>query len=138
MHGAPGQVGADYQCHETEDGDTPLKRPLPFDRLRLFGDPLELKSHVVRGLDPLIRILRQARADQSIERRSGVGRRWLMFEDRGNQARLARAGERRFAGDHLVQHQPKGEDVAARIGFFPMEQLRRHVLNRPEDFALLG
>ena len=39
---------------------------------------------------------------------------------------------------HLVQDQSEGEDVAARVGIFAVEQLRRHVLRGAEDPPLLG
>ena len=61
-----------------------------------------------------------------------------MLEDRGDQARFALTAERRFARDHLVQHQPEGKEIAARVRLPAVEQLRRHVLDRAEDLPLLG
>jgi hypothetical protein len=41
------------------------------------------------------------------------------------------------AGTHDV-HQAEGEDVAARVGFFALQLLRRHVLQSACDEALPG
>ena len=52
-------------------------------------------------------------------------------------ARLAPVNAR-FAGDQLIQHQAECEDVAAGVGFAPLDLLRRHILQRAEDGAFAG
>src|SRR5712664_3438497 len=103
-------------------------------------DPLELKFHVVRSLDSLFGVLRQASANQPIERRRNHGlkcreRFRLVFQNGGNHAGLALAIKRVVAGQHLVQHGAKGEQIASRVRFFPLQLLRGHVLHSPDDGA---
>ena len=93
----------------------------------------------MRGLNTLIGILRQTGADHLIDWRWRRGdRRWLVLENRSDETGLAVATESCLAGDHFIKHEAECEDIAARVGFFAVKELRRHVLNRPENLPLLG
>lgn len=46
--------------------------------------------------------------------------------------------ERPFTREHLVQHEPKGPDVGARVSLIALQLLRRHVLQGAEDCPLSG
>src|ERR1035437_501363 len=46
--------------------------------------------------------------------------------------------ERALAGEHFVEHAAGAEQVAARVDLLALQLLRRHVLKRPLDLALLG
>src|SRR5690349_22673887 len=48
---------------------------------------------------------------------------------------LTRKGER--AGEHFVEHRAKRKNIAAAIEFFAFHLLRRHVVERADDRALL-
>ena len=96
----------------------------------------------MRGLETILRVLCETRADDSIERgrRHRLDRRdWirLFLHDVRDQRRPARAGEGLPARRHFVEHDTEGEDVRARIGFVPFELFGRHVLERPEDRPFL-
>src|SRR5260370_1796971 len=99
-----------------------------------LSDPQELKFYVVRRLDALLAILREASANQAIQRGRGKRLRrrdglWFVFQDGGNDAGLALAVERVISGDHLIQHGAEGEQIATRVRFFSLQLLRRHVLH---------
>ena len=95
----------------------------------------------MRTLHTLIRILRQTRAHDAVERRRHQRHRRrhrgrVFFQDGAEQACLALAGKRPPAGEHLVEHAAKRPDVGARVGLLALHHLRRHVLKRAEDGAL--
>src|SRR5437016_3674636 len=139
MRPAPSQYTANNQNDETEDGDAPLKRSLRSGGLRPFRNPFELKNNIVRGLNTLIGILRQTGPDHLIDRRWRRGNRLrFVLENRSDETGLAVATESCLAGDHFIKHEAECEDIAARVGFFAVKELRRHVLNRPENLPLLG
>ena len=103
--------------------------------------PFEIAQQIARALIPVVRILREARADDAVERRRGDGldarhRRRLVLQNRAEQARARLAFERRAAGEHLEQQRAEREDVGARVGLEPFDLFGRHVLKRPEDRAL--
>ena len=62
----------------------------------------------------------------------------MVAHDRGDQARLSGAFEGALAGRHLVQHAAQCPQVGARVGLFPLQLFRRHVLERADDRALGG
>ena len=113
-------------------------------RLRAaLRDPLQLQLRVVRRLEPVLRILRQARLHHPVQRRRDHRRRFrdrrrLVPQDRADQRRLALARERLLPRRHLVQHRAEGEDVRARVRLPALELLGRHVLERAEDGPALG
>ena len=55
------------------------------------------------------------------------------FDDGGGDAELAFAFEGSAAGEHLVEHGAKGEDVAAAVEFATLYLLGRHVLKGSDD-----
>ncbi len=61
-----------------------------------------------------------------------------MFENRGNQARLALSLKSLPASQHLIEHDAQGEDVRPSIGVFSFELLGSHVLKSAEDGSFLG
>jgi hypothetical protein len=65
-------------------------------------------------------------------------RRRLSRQHRSNQTRGIRRFKRSMPGEHLVEHQPKRKDVAARIGFLTLQLFRRHVLHGADDGAFLS
>ena len=67
----------------------------------------------------------------------GHGRR-IPLQNGGHHTSCARPFKRTLARSHLVHNGTEGEDVAARVGLFAFDLLRRHVLERPEDGALRG
>ena len=64
-----------------------------------------------------------------------------MFKGSGSRSRIAarRALARKglLARQHLVQDAAEAEQIAARVGFFALELLGRHVLEGAEDLSLL-
>jgi len=107
---------------------TPIRLPpsLTHSRARLRSPAL---------LQALADGLLQQRRDHGLD---GGDRRRLLLEDRGDEARLARALEGAPAGGHLVEQRPEGEDVAARVGLLALELLGRHVVHGPDDRAVGG
>ncbi|MDO8795479.1 MAG: hypothetical protein Q7J25_12760 [Vicinamibacterales bacterium] len=106
-----------------------------------FGNPPQLRRHIVRGLPAIVGVFHQADAHQPFERgrrhrRQRGQRRRVGIDDRGDQARLAAALERLSPGDHLVQERAERKDVGARVGVPRLELLGRHVLKRPQDRAV--
>ena len=106
-----------------------------------FGDPLEIQQQIVRALHALVGILREARADDAIERGvhqrlRGRDRRRVLLQNRAEETRLALADERAPAREHLVEDAAKRPDVRARVGLFALHHLRRHVLIRSENRPL--
>ena len=112
-------------------------------RLRsALRDPLQLAPEIRGVLPAVLRVLRQGLLHDVVERRRRHrlnlrDRRRLVAQDRGDERRLRRTTERLLAGRHLVKHAPEREDVGARVGLSPLQLLRRHVLERPEDRPLL-
>jgi hypothetical protein len=97
--------------------------------------------HVVRGLDALVGILREARLDETLERgrrerRDLRDRHGLAAHDRGDERRLRFSGERALARRHLVEHAAERPDVGALVGLLPLELLGGHELERADDGAL--
>ena len=76
--------------------------------------PFEIAQQIARALLPVVRILRQARADDAIERRRrdrlhARHRRRLVLQNRADQARARLAFERLAAREHLEQHAPNAK-----------------------------
>ena len=119
----------------------PLRAPAP-DRRRVRRCPFELEEQVARALPALVGVLGQAPCHEMVELRGaprlerGRGRR-LGREDRRDQVRLASI-EGPLVRQHLVQHGPEGEDVAAGVGFLPLQLLRRHVGQGSQQGAFGG
>lgn len=106
-----------------------------------FRHPLQFPIEVRRRLPSLLWTLGEAPADDVLQlpRHRDLGRRqhrWLVLQGGGDQAGVALRLERLPAGDHLVEHRPEREDVAARIGVEPFDLLGRHVLERAQDGSL--
>jgi hypothetical protein len=97
----------------------------------------------VRGLEPSLRILLDAVADDALEARrdllvrDGEVRR-LLLEDRGHRLARGVGLERAPSREHLVEDRAEGEDVGARVGGLALDLLRRHVAQRAHDDAGLG
>jgi hypothetical protein len=104
-------------------------------------DPRELALDVSRALPPRIGVFRQARAHQTRECRRDPGVRrvdssGLRIQNRRDNGRLAVAGERAAAGQHLVKGGTEGEHIAASVGSLSSEQLWRHVRQRAQHDAI--
>ncbi len=111
-------------------------------RARALGNPAELSADVAGALPALVGILREAGLDDPVEsgRRRGLDRRdrrRLGVQDRSDERRLARAGERPLPCRHLVEHGAEGEDVRSRVRLLALELFGRHVLQRPQDRPFL-
>ena len=70
-----------------------------------------------------------------LQRRNRYG---LGLDDRGDEARRARAFECSAAGEHFVEHRAERKDVRAGIDRLALELLGGHVWKRPEDRAACG
>jgi hypothetical protein len=93
----------------------------------------------VSCLPTLVGIFLKAQPEYAIQRRRshflhGWGR---PFQDRGNHACVTRTIECAFSGEHLVQHAAEREKVSPIVGQLALQLLRRHVLQRTDDGALL-
>jgi hypothetical protein len=107
-----------------------------------FGNPAQLADDIARILPALVRILRQARRDDAIERggsdglyRGGQPGR-LGHENGGDDARGIRAVERFSARNHLVHDATERPDVGTVIRILPLDLLGRHVMQRAENGAV--
>src|SRR6266542_2088649 len=91
-----------------------------------FRDPLELQLDVVRRLEPVLRVLGEARLDDPVDggrdhrRDLGDGSR-VVSKDRAGETRLALSGEGLLSGRHLVEHGAEGEDVRSGVGLTAFE-----------------
>src|SRR5579872_1333847 len=99
-----------------------------------------MEFDIVSSLPAQFGILFQASPDQAIEcrrRQRLYPQDWLRFrvEDGGNNAGRRATAEGALAGKHLVEDGAEGKDIAAHVGFFSLELLRRHVLKRSEQRA---
>ena len=108
-----------------------------------LGDPFQLTFHITGALPSLIRLFGETRFDHVIQRRRQhrLQRRQdrrVVFHDGRNQTRLTLTFERSPPGQHLVDHRTEGEDVRSSVGVFRFELLGSHVLEGPENRALLG
>ena len=111
-------------------------------RRAALRDPLQLAAEIPRALPPVLRVLRQRLPDHPVQRRRRRRhhrrhRRRLLLHDRRDQRRLRRPRERLPPRRHLVQHAPEREDVRPPVRFLPLQLLRRHVLERPQDRPFL-
>jgi len=91
-----------------------------------LGEVLQLDEHVVRRGPPSVGLLRQADRGEALHRR------------RRFRHHVVRSIEGPSARDHFVDDGAEGEQVGASIGGLALELFRRHVVERPEDRALLG
>ena len=146
LHGQLTTQGAAQQreCHRDRPAQPFASAAFLRDDFRHTGlratvrDPAELELHVVRALDAVDGILRQARLHQAIEcrwrhRRNLRNRRRVRRHDRRDQRRLALALEGALARRHFVEHATERPQVAARVGFLALELLGRHVLEGADD-----
>jgi hypothetical protein len=123
------------QQHERHTREHPPAARRRGRRWWLLDGPGQRGLHVERVLKSAIGIFRQTGPDHALQRRGETERRRLALEDRRNHARRGLPVERAPAREHLVQHAPEAEDVAARVGVFAVQLLRRHVLQRAENLS---
>jgi hypothetical protein len=112
------------------------------DRLRLCRT-VQRGREVGRGREAVAWRPGQRTIDRPVERRRDVANRTQVGrrpgETLGEDRLLARAGERRLAGQHLVEHAAQGVDVRARIdGALADRLLGAHVVRRAQREAGLG
>ena len=151
-------VGSAALERQHRDPKTPIRPDLTrIDRRRLRGcarpgrrrrrglrlQVAKLVEHVARRLVAVARVLLQAAAENSRQMRRQVraqlrNRRGLVAQDRGDHVHRARAVERTFAGQHLIEHDAEREDVGPRVDLPAARLLGRHVGHRAEDLALPG
>ena len=62
----------------------------------------------------------------------------LVVDDLVEDIHVRVARERRLPGEHLVEDEPEGEHVSARVGLVPHRLLRRHVGHGAHGHALCG
>ena len=95
------------------------------------------------GLETVFGIFLQTGGQDMFERRGSGGLERadglrIFFQNRRRQRDLTLSVKRPVARDHLIEHCAKGKDIAARVRFFALDLLRRHVLNRANDTAGRG
>ena len=81
--------------------------------------------------------VRSRAGPESRARARRIGRR-LVSQDGADERGLTAPFEGPLAGQHLVEDRAEREDVGARVSDRAFQLLGRHVLERPEDRALLG
>src|SRR6202030_4348379 len=91
---------------------------------------------VTRSLKPLLRVLCKRSLDYSREWRRLHKRSRLALQNRRDHARRALPFECSPSREHLVQHAAEAEQIAARVGLFSVQLLRRHVLQSSENLSL--
>src|SRR4029453_15160429 len=124
--------------------EEPLPGPAP-DGRRRNGGGAGLRAHfrdrpqrehpVGRRLPTVLRILREARLDDAVERGrrerlNGRDRRRLRVQDRADQRGLGLAREGLPPRRHLVENGTEGEEVGPWVGFLSLERFGGHVLER--------
>ncbi len=85
----------------------------------LATDPLQFVFEIASGLPTLVGVLGETLAQHAIERgRGDVGDgRGGAFHDPCNHARRGGAVKHALAGEHFIEHDAEGEDVAAGVDF---------------------
>ena len=113
--------------------------PLPPESPSASADA-EVLRHRLRRLIAVLRLLGERPVHDAVERRhggpSGQDRR-LLVDDRVKELHRRRPGERRTAGQHLVQHRAGGEDVGPHVHLAALELFGRRVLRRAHHRARL-
>jgi len=88
------------------------------------GAALHRKAEVVlqikRGLEPPLRVFRQASSDQPVQRRRCLQRLRFPIHDRRNHTRACRARKSLSPAEQFVQHAAEGKDVTARVRFLAL------------------
>ena len=108
----------------------------------MVRDSFKRERGVSRGLESLLRTLFQAVAHHAVKGRghpiSGgkIGR--LVCQDRVEGFDRRVTFERPLAGEHLVEHGAKAEDIRPVIDALPPHLLGRHVAHRAEHEAGIG
>jgi hypothetical protein len=101
---------------------------------------LELVADVLGGLDPELGILLERSPDDAREIRrkigsQGPGGHGIVTQDRGAHVGGGRAREGSFPRGELVENDPKGEQIGARIDSLAAHLLGRHVANGADDLS---
>ena len=104
------------------------------------GERLEVERDVAGRLEPLLRVLLQAVANDPVETRVDVlvrrrEIRRLLRQDRRDRVGRRVPAEGALAREHLVQDRPEGEEVRPLVRGLPPHLLGRHVAHRPEHDA---
>src|SRR5207302_9646538 len=94
-------------------------------------------DHLLCRLDSVLRPLRQAATDETIQRRRDLDgeRRRIVVEDRVSGLDGGVALERAATREHLVDDGPESKAVGALIRGLAPNLLGRHVADRAEDRA---
>ncbi len=106
--------------------------------LPLFERPLQCALGLGRGLITLAGIFIEKRANHPVERGRHGQRRGLLVQNGRDHSSGVWPFEGPAAGQHFIQHAPERKQVATGVGFFALQLLRRHILQRADDFALAG
>ena len=105
--------------------------------------PAEIVVQLERRLEAVARLLLEAAADDAIELagklRAQLGERGRRVAQNGRADIGGRvAGEGAAAARQLVDHDPEGEEIGARVGRLAADLLGRHVRHRAHDLADRG
>jgi len=120
-----------------QEGVERLLRPVDPD---LGEDAVEPVADLGGAGRPAGRVEREAGQDEVRERvgDAGIGEARVLevgVEDPAQDRGRARRGERQLPGGEPVQDGPEGEEVAPRVRVVPLDDLRRHVVGRPDQRA---
>ena len=122
------------QERRLDSGAAPA-RPAPAGR--------ELLLHLVARREAVLRTLLEGTPNDALDllghvRAHGLQGRGRIAENRRQRQQMRVPGEGPAAGEHLVEHGAKGEDVGARVHGIPLRLLGGHVGDRAQDHALPG
>ena len=112
-------------------------------RIRFVLQFVQRDLQIITMLKAFVRILAQATVDDSLQFRGnlrgcGADRLWLLAQDGGQRRHPGLALKCPLAGQHLVEHGPEREDVAADISGFSLGLLRAHVGDGADDGSFVG
>ena len=126
-----------HRCRDCHCRDRP-RQPC---ELRRSGNRFELlRAQVLQRpfqigcrLPAIVWIFRQTTSQHRVHRPHYLRfPSWLGVHDRCDDACRRLARKRPLARQHLVEHCAEGENVAARVGIFAFELLRRHIGKRAQ------
>ena len=103
-------------------------------------DPSDFGLQIAHGLPALVAVLDETALQCAIERWGDVrNRRRRTLHDRSDHARGRCTLKGALAGDHFVQHQAEGKNIAARVDLLTrslrLQLFRRHVIKGADDFV---
>jgi len=149
----PDEIGARERRGDAGGRDRQGKNPLRADRRNSgyrrgagrgdSGQRLEVEREIAGRLEPLLRVLLQAVAQDSLQpRRDTLVRdreiRRILSQDRRHRVRRRIPLEGAAARQHLVKNRAESEDVASSVRGLPAHLFGRHVAHRPHNDAGLG